>query len=192
MFLVIEGLDGSGKGAQIELLKRKFPNAALFKYPTGNTPELNAYLERKIEIDAKRLFHLFLKDIMAEQREVRKAMKSSGLVILDRYVFSTIAYEKEDINYNEAKKIVASMGFLVPDSVVLIDIPANLSQERKRKQKQLDRYEENAAYLESVRHRFLALYKENFLCPNWYLIDGRKSIDEIHKEILAIIKIKNL
>lgn len=188
MLLVIEGLDGSGKGVQIEILKQKFPHAALFKYPTKNTPELNAYLERKIEMDPKELFRLFLKDIMAEQQKVREALAAGGLVILDRYVFSTIAYEKEGINYGEGKRIIASMGFLVPDAVILIDIPSSVSQERKRKQKRLDRYEENADYLETVRHRFLALCKERFLCPNWHLIDGQKDIDDVQREILEIIK----
>ncbi len=188
MLIVLEGLDGVGKTAQIELLKQKFPNAVLFKYPTKNTPELNAYLERKIEIEPTELFHLFLKDIMAEQKKVNAAMKNGELVIFDRYVFSTIAYEKECISYEEGKRIVAIMGFIVPNAVVLIDTTADVSQERKRKQKELDRYEENAVYLETVRNRFLALYKERFLCVNWYLIDGKKSIDDIHKEILEIVK----
>lgn len=188
MIIIFEGLDGVGKTVQIELLKQKFPNAALFKYPTKNTPELNNYLEKKVEIDQKELFHLFLKDIMNEQQEVRDAIKSGGLVILDRYIFSTIAYEKEGISYDEGKEIIAGMNFIVPDEVLLIDIPPEVSQERKKKQKQLDRYEENFAYLETVRTRFLALYKERYLCKSWHLIDGTKSIEEIHKEILELIK----
>jgi dTMP kinase len=188
MLIAIEGLDGAGKSLQIELIKKELSNVIVFKYPTKNTPELNAYLERKLEIEQKRLFYLFLEDIKKEQDAVKDALRKNNIVLLDRYVFSTIAYEKDSITYEDAKKIVEQMNFVIPDKVILLDIPANIAQQRKQKQKELDRYEENAEYLEMVRNGFLRLYKEKFLCKNWYLIDGRKSIEEIHREILGIIK----
>lgn len=188
MLVVFEGLDGCGKGTQIDLLKKEFPNTVVFKYPTRNTPELNDYLEKKVEIEQLELFHLFLKDITAEQEKVKEALGNGKLVVMDRYVFSTIAYEKDGITYEDGKKIVDGMNFLLPDKVILIDISADIAQARKRKQKELDRYEENKIYLEKVRSGFLKLYKEQYFCRDWRLIDGEKSIEEIHKELLEILK----
>jgi len=186
MIICFEGGDGVGKSIQIELLKKEL-NAELFKYPTKNTPELYAYLEKKIEMDEKQLFHLFLKDIMNEQSKIKKA-KLEKEIILDRYIFSTLAYEKKGISYEQGKKIIKKMNFIIPDKVILLDIPVEISQKRKLTQKNLDRYESNKIYLEKVRTNFLKLYKEKFLTKNWYLIDGNQSIEEIHQEIMKIIK----
>lgn len=187
MLIVFEGIDGCGKGTQIELLKDKLGESLfVFKYPTNKTPELNEFLEKKKELDQKEVFHLFLKDIMNEQAEVREKLKN-GLVILDRYVLSTAAYEKDGISGPEAKKIISGMGFLKPDLVILMDMDPKVSQERKRKQKALDRYEADAKYLERVRANFLALAKERFLTPNWHIIDASQSISGVHQQIMDIL-----
>jgi thymidylate kinase len=72
--------------------------------------------------------------------------------------------------------------------VILLDIDAKTSQERKKKQKQLDRYEENAAYLEKVRKGFLQLCKDKFMTNNWHKIDATKSTEEVNREILNLLQ----
>ncbi|MBI5228207.1 dTMP kinase [Candidatus Micrarchaeota archaeon] len=185
--VVFEGLDGSGKSAQIDLLKEKFPELVLFKFPTRNYPMLNDYLEKKISIDPKSLFLLFLADIAEQQQKIKESLDAGKLVVLDRYVFSTIAYECNGIDHQRAKKIVESVGYLVPDLVILLDIDGKTSQERKKKQKQLDRYEENIIYLDKVRENFLKLDSEKFLTKNWHKINANKDISQINKEILALL-----
>jgi dTMP kinase len=144
---------------------------------------LNDYLEKKVDLAPKSLFLLFLSDIANEQRKIKAALEDGKTVILDRYVFSTIAYEVNEFLYPQAKKIVEGIGFLRPDMVVLLDITPEVSQERKAKQKALDRYEEDREYLRKVRENFLRLYEEKFLCEDWKKIDGSKSIEEVHREI---------
>lgn len=187
MLIVFEGIDGTGKGTQIELLNENM-EFITFKYPTRNTPELNNYLEKRIEIDRKTLFGLFLTDIMKEQKKITEELEKGKTVVLDRYVFSTIAYEFDAYSYEEAKKTVESMNFLKPDLVILLDIDGRASHERKKKQKQLDRYEEDVDYLEKVRMRFLELARDKFLTPNWHNIDATRSVEDIHKDILNVLK----
>jgi dTMP kinase len=186
MLVVFEGIDGCGKETQIKLLREKRPDAVVFKYPTRNYQMLNDYLEKKVSIDPKSLFLLFLADIAEEQQKVKKALSENKLVVLDRYVFSTLAYEVNGISYEHGKKIVESVGFLKPDNVMLLDITPEISQERKRKQKELDRYEENLSYLGSVRSNFLKLHEERFLTPNWHKIDAGKGIDAVHAGIMKL------
>lgn len=187
MLLVLEGIDGCGKETQIRLLREKFPDAAVFKYPTKTFQMLNDYLEKKAELAPKSLFLLFLADIANEQKKVKEAMDSGKLVILDRYVFSTIAYEVNEFLYPQAKKIVEGIGFIRPDKVILLDITPDISQERKRKQKQLDRYEENKEYLGKVRENFLRLCEEKFLTPEWHKIDGSVEQDKAHAAIMKAL-----
>jgi dTMP kinase len=188
MLIVLEGGDGGGKTLQLRLLKEKFPDAVPFKYPTGNYQMLNDYLQKKVFIDSKSLFLLFLADIADEQEKVKKALSDNKRVILDRYVFSTIAYEVDGISHEQGKRIVEGVDFLKPDIVILLDVPPETSQERKRKQKTLDRYEEDLAYLGRVRSNFRKLCEERFLTPNWHMIDAMRSVDEVHADIVKLLR----
>lgn len=186
MLIVFEGIDGCGKSTQIELLKEKL-NAVVFKYPTRKYPMLNDFLEKKASLDPKALFLMFLADIADDQANVKKALLEDKTVILDRYVFSTLAYEVDGITPRNGGKIVDSVGYMRPDHVILLDIDPKTSQERKSAQKELDRYEENFAYLEKVRLNFLALAEERFLTTSWHTIDAAKSVESIHKEIMKLL-----
>ncbi len=188
MLVVFEGIDGCGKETQIKLLREKNPDSVVFKYPTKSFQMLNDYLEKKLELSSKSLFLLFLSDIANEQELVRVAQDSGKMVILDRYVFSTISYELADIHFPQAKKIVEGLGFLKPDRVILLDITPEASQERKRKQKKLDRYEENGEYLAKVRGNYLRLEEERFLTPNWHKVDAGKGIEAVHADIMKLFK----
>ncbi len=183
MLIVFEGLDGCGKETQIALLKQKF-DFQVFKYPTRNFGILNDFLERKVHLSSKSLFFLFLADIANEQEK----LKQSEFTILDRYVFSTIAYEVNGIDYENGKRIVEAGKFIRPDIVIYLDINADISQERKSKQKQLDRYEKNKNYLSYVRTNYLKLYKDKFLTDNWCLVDASKNIEEVHTQILNCLR----
>lgn len=188
MLIVFEGIDGCGKETQIKMLREKIPDSVVFKYPTKSFQMLNDYLEKKFELSSKSLFLLFLSDIANEQELVRVALDSGKTVILDRYVFSTISYELADIHFPQAKKIVEGLGFIKPDKVMLLDIPPEVSQERKKKQKKLDRYEENREYLARVRGNFLRLFEESFLCTNWKKLDASKPVEDVHKEIMRVVE----
>jgi len=184
--IVLEGIDGCGKDTQINLLKENL-EFSLYKYPTKNFRMLTDYLERKISLEHKSLFLLFLADIVEEQKLIAEELDAGKTVILDRYVFSTIAYELGSFGYDHAKTIVENIGFLKPDKVILMDISTEISQERKKRQKDLDRYEEDKEYLEGVKNSFVKLYKEGFMAKRWYKIDASKEISSINKEILEII-----
>ncbi len=184
--VVFEGLDGAGKSAQIDLLREKFPDLVVFKFPTRNYSMLNDYLEKKITIDSKSLFLLFLADIAQEQEKIKQALNSGKVVVLDRYVFSTIAYECNGIDHSNAKKIIEGVGYIIPDLVILLDLDGKTSQTRKKKQKTLDRYEENIKYLDLVRLNFQKLFFQRFLTGNWHKIDATNSVDSIHREIVAM------
>jgi len=187
MLIVFEGIDGCGKETQIKLLTEKL-GCTVFKYPTKGNQVINDYLAKKISPDPKALFLTFLSDIAEDQKNVKKALDSGKTVILDRYVFSTIAYEIDGIDYARGKRIVESIEFQKPDLVILLDIDSKTSQERKRKQKELDRYEEDPQYLDKVRANFIRLFSDRFLTPNWQRIDATRSVDDVHKDIMRVMK----
>ncbi|MBD3397667.1 dTMP kinase [Candidatus Micrarchaeota archaeon] len=184
---VLEGVDGCGKDTQIALLKEKI-DFTHFKYPTPEFPSIREYLEKKREISPKSLFLLFLADIANEQERLADTLETC---IIDRYVFSTIAYDKH-FSYGQAKDLVSDIGFVRPDKVILLDLSPEVAHERKIKQKQKegkdpDRYDEDTGYLKHVRERFLTLKEDSFLCQEWVVLDATKPPGELHKEILKLI-----
>ena len=190
MLIVFEGIDGSGKETQIRLLREALTkmgrSSAVVKYPTKKTQILNDYLEKKASVDPKALFLFFLADIADDRPNVENALRSHDAVILDRFVFSTIAYEVDSFDLGKGRAIVESVGYMRPDHVVLLDIDPQASQERKRKQKELDRYEENVAYLGRVRANYLRLLEERFLTPNWHKVDAGRPIEAVHADIMKL------
>ena len=147
---------------------------------------LKDYLEQKIELAPKALFLLFLADIAEDQKNVKKALSEKKTVILDRYVSSTISYEVKGIDYERGKQVVDGVKYLKPDMLILLDIGAKVSQERKSKQKKLDRYEANMEYLDKVRTNFLKLYEDKFLIDNWHKIDASRDVKAVHASIMKL------
>ena len=181
MFVVFEGIDGTGKDTQIELLKKDF-DFKHFKYPTTKFSILREYLDGKISLEKKSSFMLFLADILDEQKKLAESKSS----IVDRYVYSTIAYELDEIGFEKSKKIVEDVGFLKPDLVVLLDISAETAQKRKTAQKELDRYEGNSEYLEKVRGKFLKLAEESFH-SKWVVINAEGTVEEVNAKIKDVL-----
>ena len=179
--ILLEGIDGGGKTSLLELLKKDF-QFEYFKYPTQDNKKIRAYLEKKLDISGSDLVDLFLEDIFIQQERLRNAGKKR-LVIVDRYVFSTICYEAHLLPKEEIKRRIELRGFVVPDKVILLDLPAHVSYARKKKLKELDRYESDVAYLEAVRNHFLDLYKEKYLTTQWVKIDASKSIEEVYTKL---------
>lgn len=90
MFVVIEGIDGSGKTTLVNLLKGSFPNATFVRTPGGMVPEI-----RNLVMDPKNDLHPITKMFMflSEMVEIQKKYKHEDLVICDRFFLSTFVYQ---------------------------------------------------------------------------------------------------
>jgi len=187
MLVVFEGIDGSGKGTQIELLRSflqsRNTTPAIHKYPTGNAHIAHAHLKGEKTVPPEELFSSFAKDIKSEQATLHEELSRGKFVILDRYVFSTVAYQGGSLGYERARDAIKQIGFLHPDVVLLLDISAEGSFARKSAQKTLDRFEEDRIFLEGVRSRYFQMANEDFLCPRWRTIDASAKKDEVFAKV---------
>lgn len=189
MLVVFEGIDGSGKDTQLALLRKRF-SFEYFKYPTRKYQLLRDYLDKKIALSRKASFLLFLSDIADEQEKLAEAAENSELVVVDRYVYSTIAYELGDLGYEKSKEIVDGVGFIRPDLVVLLDLDAETAQRRKAVQKEPDRYESDGKYLEQVRQKFLRQAEESFHAKRWAVVDASLTKEEVGRAVEGMLSKK--
>ena len=188
LLIVFEGIDRSGKGTQIEkikkFLRKKKKKFVVHKYPDrkgifGNL--INNFLKEKINnLSPTTQFLLFISDMAKDQEKIFKELSSGKIVIIDRYFYSTIAYQR--LPYEKAVNIITTLNFLRPDLVIYLDIPPEISMKRIKKKINIERYEKNTERLLLARTKYKTMADSN-LFGKWVTIDGSKKIDEISKEI---------
>jgi dTMP kinase len=197
LLIDFEGIDGSGTETQSKLLQQRFREthriASLYRYPDLNSAWgriIDDFLHKRRDIDAKAQFLTFAADIYKDQERIAKALAQGTSIITDRYVTSTIAYQcSKGMPLNAALAIVDALGFIAPDLIVLLDVPADVSMQRKQGEKgALDRHESDRRLLEAVRGAYMQLANEKRVSKNWLVVDGRRSREEIGKEVAAHVE----
>jgi len=141
VFIVIEGLDGSGKTTQATLLAEKLSKSydvLLTAEPSRGKigtfiRECCLYEQTRLPTEAEAL--LFAADrIEHMQTELKPALDQGKLVICDRYVYSSLAYQgSAGLSLDWIKTINARA--LQPDFCVFIDVPPEKVIERLQRKR---------------------------------------------------------
>lgn len=197
MFISFEGIDGVGKSTQIGLAE-KYLNSlgrdVLCTLEPGGT-ELgqeirNLLLHRKGDVAPRSEALLYAADRAHHvATKVRPALAEGKVVITDRYLDSSVAYQGagRKLSADEVRNIsVWAVDGLLPDLTVLLDLDAAKAAERRSKTGEAaDRLEqEKLEFFESVRDEFLKLAAAE---PNRFLV---VSADASPEEIFVHIKKK--
>jgi len=195
MFIVIEGLDGSGGETQSELLKNYFEkigkSAEKITYPDYSNPIgklIHDYLHRKYDFSVEVQFLLYFVDFIKDKEKIRKWLSEKKIVICDRYFTSTLAYQSlQGFSIEKALKIVELFNLPKPDLIIYLKISPDTSIKRKLNEKEkLDRNESNKEFLTRLS-KFYEILTEKQLFGTWRIVDGEKSIGEVHKEIINLV-----
>ncbi|MEM4137288.1 MAG: dTMP kinase [Candidatus Anstonellaceae archaeon] len=184
-FLVFEGIDGCGKSTQIKLLtkelKKQKEKFFVFKYPTKKSKKIRDFLNQKIELAEDEAFVAYFEDIKAEQTKILECI-NRGWVILDRYFFSTIAYQSIENPIEKRIEFIKSQKLARPDYVIWLSIKPQEALKRKLKNKLPDRFEKDSEKLKKIESNYEKLYKLNFY-GNWIKIDAMQDEKTIFKTI---------
>ena len=209
-FIVIEGIDGSGKGTQAKKLHSdikngKFPSLAkrsskLTMEPTNGMigKLIREYLiDEKIVTKEQRAL-LFAADRLDNlYKNILPVLNKRGVVISERYVYSTLAYQaSEDIDFDWLCEL--NQGAIPPDLTILLDIDPFNSIKRfksdngneKRKYDKQEYFEKQSFMLRSIREKYLEIFETkiktdnyDFFDTNFVIVDASKSIDEVYDRI---------
>ena len=178
VFICIEGLDGSGKTTQAQILTDRLSrshNAVCTSEPSHGTTgtflrECCLYDEKRLPTATEAL--LFAADRVEHvENEIKPALAEGKLVICDRYVYSSLAYQgSAGLSLAWIRKINSYA--LQPDFAVFIDVPPERVMERLQRKKSVM---ETLETQRKVRDVYLNFVKEGELV----LIDGDKPIGEV-------------
>jgi len=195
IIIAIEGIDGSGKTTIAKNLKRELENkglnVVLLKEPTDSIigKEIRKILATNPNPDQRKMMELYAKDRKINvEKNIEPALRENKIVILDRYVISSLAYQSTNgIPYEE---ILQENSFApIPDMVIILDLPEEIAVQRLvASGKNVDSFEKRE-FLKKVRGRYKDLSKKLKTFKGWektkiYLIDATKSVEEITKNVL--------
>lgn len=190
--IVLEGPDGSGKSTQIkkldEYLNEKNINYLITREPGGTKvgeKVREIILHEPMSGEAEVYLYAACRAELVSKKII-PALKQGLLVISDRFLFSSLAYQGFGREFGiekiyEINKL--ALGNVLPDLTIFLDLPPSKSIERKKKQKELDRLEEESI---SFHNRVYDGYKEAIkLFPEKVLsIDANLSEDLIFNKII--------
>ncbi|MFQ5795954.1 MAG: dTMP kinase [Candidatus Bipolaricaulia bacterium] len=189
--IALEGPDGSGKTTQArrlaEHLKRKGWEVVQVEEPGGTAVGdriREILLDRHQRLEP--LTELLLYEASRSQlvREViRPALKEGRVVIIDRYMLSSIAYQgygrKLQLELVKELNRIAT-GDLEPELTILFDLPPEEGLSRKRGKDRLE--VENLEFHRRVRQGYLDWISQNN--ESSLLIDATQPIEVVFREIL--------
>ena len=191
-FIVVEGLDGSGKSVQVELLidylKKIGKEVILTKEPTIDSEagrKIKQVLKREIEINSLELQKLYVQDRKEHlENKVIPALKEEKFVVSSRYAFSTFAYGASD-GLDVSLLIKMNELFLLPDLTIIINIsPESCVQriEGRGKPKELFEKKEKLTKVNEFYKKMPEMFE------NVIMVNGERIIPEVFEEIKNIIK----
>lgn len=193
LFITFEGSDGCGKSTQIkkfsEYLKEKGEDVILTREPGGTDISeqirgiiLDPKNKKESPITEMLLYAASRAQIVSEL--IKPALKEGKVVLCDRFVDSSIAYQAYGRGLGEQVSIVNSYALdgLLPDITFFLDISAEEGRKRNKGTDKNDRMEQEAIEFHNrVYEGYKKIAAENK--DRFVVIDATMSIEEVFEEI---------
>lgn len=202
MFITFEGIDGSGKSTQISYLKdwleEKGHTVLVLREPGGNIVSeqiRSLLLDSKEEIDPRSELLLFTAArAQLVSKVIRPALKQGSIVICDRYIDSSVAYQGygrglpvSDIHLINA---FATNG-LVPDITFIFDLPVEDAALRAGfrstdKKSSPDRMEQSGEeFFKKTKEGYLKIAEDTN--RRIFVVQANEQVESIRLQVCSIV-----
>jgi dTMP kinase len=150
-FLVVEGLDGSGKSTQIKLIKKYLEEREIryqyMHFPRTDSPYFGELIARFLRgdfgsiesVDPYLVALLYAGDRKDAMEEINNWLSDGYMVLLDRYVYSNIAFQcaklRDKKQQEQLRKWILDLEFSYykipkPEINILLDVPFSFTQKK--------------------------------------------------------------
>jgi dTMP kinase len=192
-FVVLEGVDGSGKSTQADLLVdrlRAEGREVVATREPGATPagaDIRSIVLGDADLDPRTEALLIAAD-RAEHAAlvIRPALARGAVVVSDRYIPSSLAYQgvARGLGVDEIERLSRwATGGLEADLVVVLD--ASREETAARRDAPRDRMErESRRFSDDVRRA----YRELAAAHGWEVVDGNAPVEDVAAEIWRLVE----
>lgn len=185
MFIVIEGLDGSGKSTVSKCLAKKL-NAKWLTTPGTDFKTTRKHLDAVFKNNPKARQLFYMATVLNVADEAQRLIDSGQHVVLDRYWLSTQVYHCWMSNGQYYKLHEIESELLRPDLTVYLDLPMDQRNERINARNNCTLEDRKTLTLEADRE-LRDLYEG--MCYSqpvgkWLLVDASQGVDAIVDTIL--------
>jgi dTMP kinase len=185
MFIVLEGIDGTGKSTQVQLLAEWFRSQGR-EVVTSREPTDQPWGKKLREsastgrLSPEDELEYFLKDRKQHVDElIQPSLDAGKVVILDRYYFSTMAYQGSR-GFDPGEIRVKNEAFAPrPDHLFILDLDVDTARQRIGARGDTANEFERRDALAKCREIFLSLADEPFV----HVIDTNREIDAVQANI---------
>lgn len=185
--LCVEGIDKSGKTLQSKLLvkalARRGHNVVYTTEPSNGT--IGRFIRRNV-LQRKRRISIVVEALLfaadrAEhtESEIKPLLKEGNIVVCDRYIYSSLAYQGAAGLDSEWIKSI-NVQALNPDLVIYLDIPVRVVLKRYRHTRSAMEW---PSIQRKVKKAYLRFVRNGDMIP----IDGNRTIDKVAKDILVLV-----
>ncbi len=197
LLISLEGGDGTGKSTQFRLLVEDLKTAGwpvVSAREPGGTPVSEKI--RRILLDPANegmrpeteamLFAASRAQLV--RQVVGPALEAGSLVVLDRYVDSSLVYQGRALGITGFVTTVNGLatGGLLPDLTLLFDVDPAKAGKYKKNGATDDRIERrDAGYHRTVREAFLELARNSG--GRMVVVDAARPIQEVHAEVMGLV-----
>ena len=187
--IVIEGSDKAGKGTQsrllVDALKLSGKVCVIIDFPDYTTPigaEIRAFLDGKRNYPNELKHILFSANRWEKKREIESMVDNGTIIIINRYYQSNLAYGiSNGLNINWLLNL--DKGLPKEDLVIVLEVSSKISYKRTAAEYN-DTFEKDQKLMADVHKNYRILARKF----KWKIINGEKNREEVHQDIMKVIK----
>ncbi len=187
-FIVFEGIDGCGKGTQLELAhsylwnRDKKTMILSTREPTKDSPQIREKMrkEKNAHENGEWYVERFIKDRINHCRNyISPALEKGIHVLCDRYKHSTLTYQHaQGIDFQKLIDMHNHEDILIPDLTLIYDCPARIAFERRKNAGATDVFDKDIFFQERLRKEYLRL-PQKLPGERIIVIDASRDIEKV-------------
>ena len=194
-FIVLEGLDGAGTTTQLRRISSRLESSGRACHSTAEPTDgpigrlIRSALRNEIALDPCTLALLFAADrnehLFAGDAAIVRLVEKGIVVLCDRYVFSSLAYQSIGCGYDFVYSL--NHRFPLPEHLFFLDVPPEECQRRLAGRPGIELFERI-----ELQQEILSYYRRGMDAiagsgTRITLVDGTLPIKEVEEKIWSVI-----
>lgn len=185
--IVLEGTDKAGKTTQSRLLAEAIGVSGkicvVIDFPDYTTPiglEIRAFLDGRRDYSAETKHLLFSANRWEKKKEIESMVENGTIVVMNRYWQSNLIYGAAN-DMDTSWLLRLDKGLPKEDLVIVMLVNPDVTT---RRAEALDAFESDQK-LAAKAYKYYLKFAKQF---KWKVIDGSKSKEQVHHEIMKVIR----